>query len=422
MPRQRIFLKREPLQGLGKIVGTALAALAAGCAQVQQPPGGPPDFDPPVLVSVRPDSGAVFDQLDDPAEFQFDEVITEPTSQAAGRLFVLSPRPRELDVDWKRTRLTVRPDEGWRSGVVYRLALLPQITDLRNNRIDSGRVIVFAVGRSIPNTQINGRVVDWEGRRLARNALVEAVSQPDSIVYFTLADSAGSFDLRAVPPATYTLFGIVDGNNNRLRDRGEAFDSATVILDSTLNRVFWAFRHDTTGPQISNTIPADTFTIRVEFSQSLAPGPLDPTLLRVFALPDTTPVPITSVWQPAEYDSVTTEERERARAAADSAQAAADTTAVADTVAVAVADTARAPPDTAEAPPDSAALAADSAAAAATQLLAQRPTLIDRIFLRVETPLLPGGRFLVTATMPNIEGYVAESRAVLVIPGGEGGQ
>lgn len=386
---------------------------------MQEPPGGPPDFAPPNLVSVRPDSGAVFDRLEGAAEFQFDEVITEPTGQAAERLFLLSPRPRQLNVNWKRTRLTVRPDEGWRSGVVYRLTLLPQITDLRNNRIDSGRVIVFAVGRSIPNTRITGTVVDWEGGRLARGGLIEAVAQADSTVYFAQADSAGTIDLSAVPPAVYTLFGIVDANNNRIRDRGEAFDSATVTLDSSLNRVFWAFRHDTTGPQISNTALVDTFTIRVEFSHSLAPRPLDPAWLTVFTLPDTMPVPITTVWRPAEYDSVSRREREQARAAADSARAVADTALVADTVAVAVVDTMEVAPDTAEALPDSVARAADSVFAATQQLLTQRPALIDRVFVRVETPLLAGARFLIGATVPNVEGYVAESRSVLIIPGGD---
>lgn len=361
-------------------------------------------------MSVSPDSGAVLERFDDAVEFRFDEVVTEPLDQAADRLFLLSPRAEALDIDWKRTRLTIKPKGGWRRGVVYRVALLPEVTDLRNNRIESGRVIVFAIGRPIPDTRITGSVVDWEAGRVARGALVEAVALPDSTVYLTQADSAGSFELSAVPPGAYTLFGAVDANGNRLRDRGEAFDSATVTLDSVLTRVFWAFRQDTVGPQIRNAARADSLTIRVELSQAVAPGPIDPSAIAVFALPDTTPVVVAAVWSEVEYDSLVALESERARAAADSARAAADTTRT-DTVAVRPPPTPQ--PDTTTAPPD-------SARAATLQLLAQRPRLSDRFFIRLRDPLAPGTRLLVTATVANVVGHSTESRALLVVPGGEG--
>lgn len=409
MSRRFRFAKRARLNGLRQTIGTAVAVWGIGCATVEPPPGGPPDFTPPALVSVRPDSGAVLDRFDGAAEFRFDEVITEPTGQTADRLFLLSPRAQALNVDWKRTRLTVKPKEGWRQGVVYRLTLYPQVTDLRSNRLESGRVIVFAIGRPIPDTRITGSVVDWEAGRTARSALVEAVALPDSTVYFTQADSAGSFDLTAVPPGTYALFGTVDANGNRIRDRGEAFDSTTVALDSLLTHDFWAFRQDTVGPQILNVARADSLTIRVELSQSLAPGPIDPSAAALFALPDTTPVAVAAVWREGEYDSLRALEGERARAAADSARAAADTTR-ADTAAVRPQPTPR--PDTTTTPPD-------SAQAGILQLLRQRPTLSDRFFIRLVDPLTSGGRFLVAATVSNVLGHRAESRALLIVPGGE---
>ncbi len=379
-----------------------LTALLSGCAQVQEPPGGPPDFTPPTLVSVRPDSGAVLPRFNDAAEFQFDEVVTEPTGQTASRLFLLSPRPRELDVDWKRTRLTVKPSGGWRQGVVYRLTLLPQVTDLRSNRLETGRVIVFSIGRPIPETSIAGRVVDWEAGRTARAALVEAVAVPDSTVYFTQTDSTGQFDLTAIPPGIYTLYGTIDGNNNQVRDRGEAFDSMTVALDSMLGQVFWAFRQDTLGPQIQAATRADSQTIAIEFTQALAPGPVDTAAIQVFALPDSSPVGVQTVWTQAQYDSVRAAERDRARAAVDSARA---DSAAADSVA--------APRPPVQAPP---AAAPDTTPAA--QLVAQRPPLISRIFLRLTAPVRPGDRFLITSRLANVLGAVADSRSVLVIPGG----
>ncbi len=388
-------------------VAASLALLTA-CASAQEPPGGPPDYAPPVLVSVRPDSATVLDRPPDEVVFQFNEVISEGGGQL-GQFVVVSPRPREVDVDWKRSALAVKLAGGWRSGVVYHVTVLPGVTDLRNNRLEAGRTIVFSVGRPIPSTVVSGIVLDWEVGRTARRALVEAVLQPDSLVYAGLSDSLGSFILAALPAGPYVLYGTIDGNNNGTRDAGEAFDSVAVTLDSTLQHVFWAFRHDSAGPAIRNLARADSFTIRVEFNQPLAPRPVDSAAVTVFALPDTTPVAVAAVWTQATYDSVRGVELERAR----------------------VADSARAAADTAGAPPDSVPTAVPPARgpagppapepqepSPADTLLAQRPPLSSVLFVRVGVPLAPGARFLVAARAFNVLDVFAEPRSVLVVPGG----
>ena len=156
-----------------------LVALAGGCATIQQPPGGPPDFTPPIIVSFSPDSGAVLDGFSDDAVIQFDEVIREPSGGGLERLVRLSPRHEELSVSWKRTRITVKPKGGWKSAVVYHLTLLPGVTDLQNNRSDSTRTIIFSTGGPIPDTRLTGTVINWEEGRAATGALVEAVLLPD---------------------------------------------------------------------------------------------------------------------------------------------------------------------------------------------------------------------------------------------------
>src|SRR5439155_13837300 len=42
-----------------QIPGLLVTALVAACANLGDPPGGPPDTAPPKIVSVRPESGAV---------------------------------------------------------------------------------------------------------------------------------------------------------------------------------------------------------------------------------------------------------------------------------------------------------------------------------------------------------------------------
>ena len=141
---------------------SALSALSVACATIQEPPGGPPDLTPPVLVSVSPDSGAVVPDLKKAAVLEFNEVISERPSLTLDQMVLLSPRPKNLSVSWHRTSIDVKPKEGWQPGVVYRLTLLPGISDLRSNKQPAGKTVVFSTGGAIPATSLAGRVIDWE--------------------------------------------------------------------------------------------------------------------------------------------------------------------------------------------------------------------------------------------------------------------
>jgi hypothetical protein len=427
-----------------------VALLLAACATIQDPPGGPPDFDAPIIVSITPDSGAVVAGLENALDVRFNEVIDERSGSGLENLVILSPRPEELDVSWKRTRFTVKPKGGWRENVIYHLSLLPGIQDLRSNRLDSGRTIVFSTGGEIPDTRIGGTAIDWDAGRAAERALIEAVLMPDSLVYVVTADSVGDFEIRHLTPGSYLLSATVDQNNNGIRDYREFFDSATVRLDSSVSHVLWAFAHDTVGPRITELSDVDSITIKIDFSQKLVTAEPHDSVVQVYAMPDTTLIETVAVWNQVTYDSVRTVEAvedsirqaavadsiRAAEAAADSAAAAADTIGVAaeDTAGAAVADTTAAEgaaaAEVAEVVDslseellqvvDSAdQVMADSVPADTSQaelLLLERPQLSISWYVRLAVGLVPGARYLVSAVAENLTGAVAESQGLLIIP------
>ena len=57
--------------------GAAGAALLLACASVGTPPGGPPDKEPPKIVHVKPESGAVVPNWKSSVVIQYDDVIDE---------------------------------------------------------------------------------------------------------------------------------------------------------------------------------------------------------------------------------------------------------------------------------------------------------------------------------------------------------
>ena len=290
------------------ILALGTAATLAACAQPGAPPGGPPDPAPPRLIGVSPDSGAL-NARPDRVVFRFDEVIDERSGGSLDRLFLISPVDGEVDVDWRRRELAIRPTRGrWRPNTVYTVTMLPGLRDLRGNILPEGTSLVFSTGPLIPDTEITGVAFDWTAGRVLPAAFVEAIARPDSTIYLTRADSSGRFAFRHLWPGIYTLRAFGDANQNRTPDLREPWDSVQVSLTDTLSAELYAFVHDSIGPGIANVAVTDSLTLRVTLDRALdVAQQLAPSLITVLRA-DSVPVPVAEVLTVAAWT-----ERERAR-------------------------------------------------------------------------------------------------------------
>ena len=288
----------------------ALALALSSCASQGAPPGGPPDTQPPKLVRIVPDTGAV--NVKAPrALFEFDETVSErPQGSGATSLqgmFLVSPREGEPDVDWGRRVISVRPHRGFRPNTVYTITLLPGLTDLRGNVSKEGATAVFSTGATIPATTVRGIVFDWVAGQPAPRAVVEAIvplpaadtgarrARRDSVVYVTSADSSGRFTFAHLPPGPYVVRGFVDANNNRGLDSREAWDSVRVALADSARVELLTFVHDTLGPGIATITQSDSVTLRVAFDNPLSPAIRPESATYVLRASDSTLVPIAFV-------------------------------------------------------------------------------------------------------------------------------
>jgi Carboxypeptidase regulatory-like domain/Bacterial Ig-like domain len=366
---------------------------------MEPPPGGPPDSKPPQLIETRPESLATLEGFDEAAEFVFDEVISEGGGAAEGgrsglsALVMLSPTVEEPKVDWKRSRITVEPREGWQPDRVYRVELLPGITDLRNNRSNEHRVITFTTGAPVPTTTLTGRVVDWSSNRPAANALVEALLVPDSLPYRALADSSGRFRLGPLPPGQYLVSGVIDQNRNQRADGREAFDTVRLARGKTEVGDLWAFEHDTTPPRANTVTLGDSVSATVELAQSLDPRlKLEPRNATVSALPDSTRVKVVSVLPKPLDDSLHAPKPAKPDSAAP--------------------DTTRKPP---QAPVPRG--ARRPVRTEPSSQLTGRPPLSNQLVVRVGTPWKPGGRYAIEVRgVRNVSGTTGDVRGTLVVP------
>ena len=291
------------------------AAAVAACASAGPPPGGPEDHSPPQIISLRPDSGQLNAKVKE-VQFQFDEVVSDRPTGAASldRMFLISPRNGEPRVSWHRSRISVRPERGFRDSTAYRITMLPGIADLRGNVRKDGATLVFSTGPTFPTLGIVGTVFDWAGQAIAKGAYVEAVAKRDTtVVYLTASDSSGQFDLGPLPAGNYTVRALIDQNSNRVFDRNEKWDSASVSVAATRPSVeLDLIERDSVPPAFANVTVDDSVTITIAFDKPLDPTiPLQPALVALKRA-DSSDVTVTRVeWAMAHA---------RARAAADSAR------------------------------------------------------------------------------------------------------
>jgi hypothetical protein len=351
---------------------------------------------------VQPDSGAVVTGLDDEAVIQFDEVIDEMPGAGAGgagslsRQVLLSPVSGGVRVQWHRSSISVKPREGWKAGRVYRLELLPGILDLRRNKLDTGKVVLFSTGPAIGRARIGGIALGWAEQRVIPRALIEAVPLPDSAGYLTLSDSGGQFNLEGLAPGRYIVYATMDENADRRRGARESYDSTLVTLDSSSNVALYTFVHDTVGPRLRSATFVDSLTVRLDFTQALDPQtPLDSAHLRVLELPDSTPVPVKDVTSQRLYDSLTA----AARRAADTTKR--DTTARDST-----------PPRAAVQPQQP---TVDTSLV--RRLLSLRPIPTDRVVVTMARALKAETRYVFQVTgATNLIGRTADGQVVLLAP------
>src|SRR5262249_48789403 len=208
--------------------GVALLILLA-CAKMGPPTGGPPAQVPPQLLATVPDSTGVYPDWKSDVVFQFDEMVSEGASPNWGlgtgdleKLILLSPSSKVPVIHWKRSRITVHPREGWKPNRVYRVELLPGLVDLRRNRMDTTAVMTFSTGGALPTDTLKGIAIDWVNGKVAVGALVELILQPDSLVYRTVTDSSGRFNVGPLPTGNYLAFGVIDQNHDLRRATREA--------------------------------------------------------------------------------------------------------------------------------------------------------------------------------------------------------
>jgi len=225
------------------------------------------------VIRVEPDSSATL-ASDGRVRFHFDERISEQVSEGDLQAAVtVSPLTGSVRVSHGRTALTVSLEGGFRPGLVYRVTLLPVVSDLFGNRMTEAFEVVFSTGGSPEATAtLAGEVWDRLTGQGVRGATVRAVGA-DSLVHVARADQEGIFAFRYLPAGDFVVTGFQDLDRDGAPGPREPQGSvpASLTPGDTVLMEIPVLPMDTTPADVGGARALDATTIVVDFDDYLDP-------------------------------------------------------------------------------------------------------------------------------------------------------
>ena len=121
--------------------------LAAGCARKLPPLGGPPDVEPPTVLSVTPDSAATGVSRTPRISVEFSEGMDPRTASVAVEI---APSLKIKQRRWSGRRLTLVLGDSLQAEHTYTLFVGADARDQHGNSLREGRTVPFTTSNRFP--------------------------------------------------------------------------------------------------------------------------------------------------------------------------------------------------------------------------------------------------------------------------------
>ena len=249
--------------------------MVSSCAQQGAPPGGPEDLRPPIVIHTVPDTFEIVQTLDGLIRFEFDERISERV--ASGTLddaVIISPRTGEVLISHGSRSLTVGLEGGFRPDIVYRVTLLPVVSDLFGNQMRDPFELIFSTGAETVPTTVAG--ITWDrvtGSGVDDYQVWAIPLDDDSVVHVAVTDNQGVYAFRYIPGASYKIIAFDDQNADAIVDMMEMQGSAGFSIEDgdTVFLNLPVLVPDTTPAVLVTASVLDSVTLLLEFDDYLDP-------------------------------------------------------------------------------------------------------------------------------------------------------
>lgn len=199
-----------------------ISTILFGCANEQRPSGGPPDKDPPNVISFVPAQMSK-NYSADKVTIEFSEYIQKST--ITENIFI-TPR-LTYELDWSGRFLDIQFTQPLETNTTYTVSLGADYTDLRGNKPTESFSLTFSTGNSIDSGIIKGKIFEsmpagiyvflYPLNTLNKDTLNPSVTEAR---YITQTGSSGDFTFYALPDGEYRLMAVKDQYKDRLFSLG----------------------------------------------------------------------------------------------------------------------------------------------------------------------------------------------------------
>ena len=260
-----------------------LVVLFAACAEIVAPPGGPEDKQGPYLLSSMPQNGALNVPGGNTITLYFSERIVKPR---LGRAVFVSPRSAVApELKFKSDYIVLVLPDSFAANQTYVVTVSNAVTDLRNNKIDTGVTVAFSTGDVIDSGRVAGYLYR-EGGQAAESGALVGLYYPSQLAdgvpydsvypeYVTTSNTKGYFSLDYLPDSTFRLIAFEDANRNgRFNPPAEKFavPDRPIVVGGSLpltDLQMTMTSADTSRPAIVSAGYTADKLVRIRFSQEI---------------------------------------------------------------------------------------------------------------------------------------------------------
>lgn len=194
------------------------ALLAAACASMGTPDGGPYDEAPPIFLTSTPASNAT-NASENKITLEFDEFIK--LQNAYEKIVVSPPQMQQPEIKANGKRITVELLDSLKPSTTYTIDFNDAIADNNESNALEAFSFVFSTGATVDTLGVSGTVLEASNLEPIKGILVGIHSDLSDSAFRTKpfdrisrTDSRGRFTMRGMAPGKYRIYALADANGN----------------------------------------------------------------------------------------------------------------------------------------------------------------------------------------------------------------
>ena len=213
-----------------------LTLLAAACASIGTPDGGPYDEEPPILVKATPVLNATGVKVA-VVTLEFNENIK--LENAFEKVVVSPPQMQMPVIKYNGKKVTAELLDTLRPNTTYSIDFGDAIVDNNEGNPFENFAYVFSTGDQVDTLAVSGTVLNAEDLEPIKGMVVGLHSCLDDSAFTKLpfervsrTDSRGRFTIKGIAPGKYRIYALNEANQNYLFDqKSEAIAFMETVVE-----------------------------------------------------------------------------------------------------------------------------------------------------------------------------------------------